>query len=115
MTDRKVYIANAFSIQMLDFDGDNVDYDVKIFPMSIGAVRHIWEDKIDVISAIGHADTAAVVTDILGHYIEAQRINVTLHKGDQLVVAQLIGGRLPEGALHLPDNYRIKFFGVIVK
>lgn len=55
-------------------------------------------------SAIGHADTAAV----LGYPMN--RINVSLSKGDTAYVAQLVGGRLPEGATTLPDGFSFKFW-----
>jgi hypothetical protein len=60
------------------------------------------------ISAVGHEDTARV----LG--VECNRFNVTLKKGDTAFVAQLQGGRLPEGATTLPENFSFKFFKVEV-
>ena len=59
-------------------------------------------------SAIGHADTAA----ILG--VPMNRINVKLSKGDVAYVAQLQGGRLPEGSTKLPDGFSFKFIKVTV-
>ena len=47
-------------------------------------------------SVIGHKDTA----NVLG--VKMNRINVTLRKGAVAYVAQLQGGRLPEGATTLP-------------
>jgi hypothetical protein len=59
-------------------------------------------------SAIGHADTAK----ILG--VECNRINVTLNSGDVAYVAQLQGGRLPEGATTLPEGFSFKYMKVAV-
>lgn len=59
-------------------------------------------------SAVGHADTAAV----LG--VECNRVNVSLKPGDIAYVAQLQGGRLPEGATTLPDGFSFKFIKVEV-
>ena len=59
-------------------------------------------------SAIGHADTAKV----LG--VEPNRINVHLSTGDIAYIAQLQGGRLPEGSTTLPDGFKFKFIKVIV-
>lgn len=59
-------------------------------------------------SAIGHADTAAV----LG--VAMNRINVSLKKGDVAYVAQLQGGRLPEGTTTLPDGFSFKFWRLTV-
>lgn len=94
------YIANAFSLQMLQGDA------------TIN-VRQISADEFtiataDAISAVGHPDTAAV----LG--VQCARINVALHQGDQLYVAQLTGGRLPEGATTLPEGFSFKYIRVDV-
>ena len=60
-------------------------------------------------SAIGHADTAAV----LG--VPMNRINVKLNSGDVAFVAQLVGGRLPEGSTSLPEGFKFKFIKVTVE
>ena len=59
-------------------------------------------------SAIGHQDTA----NVLG--VEMNRVNVTLRKGDTAYVAQLQGGRLPEGSTTLPEGFSFKFVKVEV-
>jgi len=59
-------------------------------------------------SAVGHADTAAV----LG--VDCNRTNVSLDYRDTIVVAQLQGGRLPEGATTLPEGFTFKYFTVEV-
>ena len=46
----------------------------------------------DAISCIGHPDTAAVVSGILGRKIPVQRISVHLTHGDALYVAQSVAG-----------------------
>lgn len=61
-----------------------------------------------LVSAVGHPDTAAV----LG--VQPNRINVSLNKGDVAYVAQLVGGRLPEGATTLPEGFKFKYFKVTV-
>ena len=91
-----MYIANAFSLQM-----------IKDFPVQL-KVTEIPELPEGLESAIGHADTAHV----LG--VEPNRINVTLERGDSIVVAQLQGGRLPEGSTTLPEGFSFKFLKVEV-
>ena len=108
----RVFIAAAFSLQMLDLDAG---HSIKTWPMTIGSVREFWRDRVPVVSAIGHADTARVVSDLLGFEVPAQRISVALEPGDVLVVAQLIGGRLPEGATTLPEGFKLRFVGVKVE
>jgi len=60
-------------------------------------------------SAIGHADTAAVVGSLLGLEVVMNRINVSLTAETELYVAQVVGGRLPEGCTTLPEGVAIKF------
>jgi hypothetical protein len=95
-----MFICNAFSLQMVDF------------PTTI-SVEEISKDDFDtlkptLVSAIGHADTAKV----LG--FEPNRVNVHIDKGESIIVAQLQGGRLPEGSTTLPEGFSFKFLKVTV-
>ena len=93
---KKIFLANAFSIQMLPEDGASVDFEVvETLPNGL-------------VSAVGHADTARV----LG--VECARVSIKLEHGDVLYVAQLMGGRLPEGTTTLPEGFHFKFFRVKV-
>ena len=98
------YIANAFSLQMLPAM-DMIASIVQVNPDEVPA---------DVVSAIGHADTAAVVSNIIGREIPMNRVSVSLEPGDVLYVAQLQGGRLPEGATTLPEGFSLRFLMVKV-
>lgn len=89
------YLLNAFSLQMVDVPCSVYFEEVDALPDGL-------------VSAIGHTDTAKV----LG--VEPNRINVHLSKGDVAYVAQLQGGRLPEGATTLPDGFSFKFIKVTV-
>ena len=91
------FLANAFSLQML-----------KDFPCEIKVSEIAFEDvKLSTLtSAVGHQDTA----NVLG--VECNRINVSLEKGDTLFVAQLQGGRLPEGSTTLPEGFSFKLLKV---
>ena len=92
------YLANAFSLQMVQTDCN----------ISIRGVDPA-DVPADITSAIGHVDTAAVVSTILGREVPCNRANVSLEKGDVLFVAQVMGGRLPEGATTLPEGFRLEF------
>jgi len=59
-------------------------------------------------SAIGHADTARVLGST------PNRISVHLAKGETAYVAQLMGGRLPEGCTTLPEGFHFKYIKVEV-
>ena len=78
------------------------------------SVEEISEDdfnnvKHNAVSVVGHRDTAT----ILG--VEFNRESITLNKGDVLYVAQIIGGRLPEGATTLSDGFKFKFLKVAIQ
>lgn len=95
-----IYLGNAFSLQMVEF------------PATIN-VREVFPcDVPDAVSVIGHVDTAAVVSSILGREVPANRASIKLAQGDVLYVAQVMGGRLPEGATTIPAGMEIKFLMV---
>lgn len=67
----------------------------------------------DVIWAIGHKETAAIVGEQLtGKARDANRINVDIEPDDELYVAQVTGGRLPEGTTKLPAGAQLKWWKV---
>lgn len=85
------YLLNAFSLQM-----------VETFPCEV-KFTEVESLPEGLVSAIGHADTAAV----LG--VPMNRVSVKLSKGDTAYIAQLVGGRLPEGSTTLPEGFSFKF------
>ena len=100
----KVYIGNAFSLQMV---ADNaIIAKVEVSPEEI---------PTEAVSIIGHADTAAVVGSILGRNVPCNRASVMLDDEDTLYVAQVVGGRLPEGTTTIPDGMEIKFYRITVR
>ena len=100
----KVYIGNAFSLQMV---ADNaIIAKVEVSPEEI---------PTEAVSIIGHADTAAVVGSILGRNVPCNRASVMLDDEDTLYVAQVVGGRLPEGATTIPDGMELKFYRITVR
>ena len=104
------YISNAFSLQMLG----NLPSSIHVQALSADEVAtEINGDPW--ISAVGHPDTAAIITSMLAIEVPQNRINVTLHKGDRLYVAQVTGGRLPEGATGLPPGVRIEWRRVLIE
>lgn len=116
MDETHAYIANAFSIQMLDNAVTNSTLKehslfVHIRKMSDADVRQV-HDGWGIQSAIGHKDTAAILTQLLGFPVEFNRQNIHIGQGDMLIVAQVTGGRLPEGATTLPEGMAFEFFFV---
>ncbi|MFW6030102.1 MAG: STIV orfB116 family protein [Halanaerobiales bacterium] len=128
------YIGNAFSLQMLQVDSmTNLSVTPVLEPSDILSDAYMCGECMATglssgdtfcpscggeyivprfTSAIGHQDTANVVSSILGITIPCNRINISLNQGDVLIVAQVVGGRLPEGAITLPDGFRLQFFRV---
>lgn len=92
-----MFLCNAFSLQMLE-----------CFPASI-SVQEVAELPEGLTSAIGHQDTA----NVLG--VPMNRVNVRLSKGDTVYVAQLVGGRLPEGSTTLPEGFSFKFLKIDIQ
>lgn len=100
----KVFIGNAFSLQMV---ADNaIIAKVEVSPEEV---------PTEAVSIIGHADTAAVVGSILGRDVPCNRASVMLSDEDVLYVAQVVGGRLPEGATTIPDGMELKFYRITVR
>ena len=96
-------LTNAFSLTMLPIEAMNFVRVKKINPNDVPA---------DVESAIGHQDTAKVVSDILGFEVKPNRVSIKLNENDLLYVAQYTGPRLPEGATTLPEGAILEFFEV---
>ena len=94
-----MYISNAFSLSMVAPNAT-----IKVSPLNVEEVA-----VLPLVSAIGHADTAKVVSGLLGIDLPANRANISLNPGEKMVVAQYIGSRLPEGATQLPEGARIEF------
>lgn len=92
-----MYLINSFSLQMLTAFPSNVKFEEV--------------DKLPdgLVSAIGHQDTA----NVLG--VQMNRVNITLSKGDVAYIAQLQGGRLPEGSTTLPEGFTFKYIKVTIE
>jgi len=92
---KTTFLLNAFSLQMISGNCTIKVTEVDSLPDGLT-------------SAIGHQDTA----NVLG--VEMNRVNVKLNVGDTAYVAQLQGGRLPEGSTTLPQGFSFKFYKVSV-
>jgi hypothetical protein len=135
-----IYLSNAFSLQMSGnlvcetmpislFDAQNAlgiefpgyrgahDYGVTEYsPPKLGE-EGLKDDNVrklpdGIISCVGHADVASVMSKILTVRVPFNRISVSLKEGDTLIVGQYVGPRLPEGATRLPEGAVIKWYVV---
>lgn len=104
---QNILLGNAFSLQMLNLKENNT---VSITPMEFSDVKEMLAQGFT--SCIGHLDTANVVSSLIGVEVPANRINVSLEGKSTLIVAQVTGGRLPEGATTLPEGFELTFVKV---
>ena len=104
-----MYLTNAFSLNMIA-DGE--------FPCAAHFEELPVAEAIDLArtgeSAVGHPDTAAVFSDVLGSEVKVNRVTIALNKGDLILVGQYRGPRLSEGAKTLPEGATIGWYLVVV-
>lgn len=126
----KIFICNAFSLSMLDGEvqarrpGDAV-YGSPRIPRLCGgdgstSAAFRWLEaaaddfNAEIVSAVGHADTAALFSALLGREITVNRVSVKLPGGPDsgvfALIGQLQGPRLPEGATTLPEGATIAWW-----
>jgi len=113
MARSQLYLANAFSINMLPREHRIYEF-LFISPFEAAALLYVLRDRVTNI--IGHADTASLVEQVLRAEVgrlelpEPQRLTVQLAIADNVLVAQYTGPRLPEGATQLPEGARLEFW-----
>lgn len=93
------YITNSFSCQMIR----DPNCLVAIHELDLHEFQRLSDG---VLSVVGHKDLA----NIIG--VKYNRESIILNKGDTLYVAQVTGGRLPEGTTSLPIDVELKFYCV---
>jgi hypothetical protein len=103
-------VLNAFALSMLEK-----------FPASVKVEQLEFESAVqfaketELVSFIGHKDTAAIVGKLLGVELPMRRETITVSKGETVLVSQYVGPRLPEGTTELPAGAEIKFLLVTVE
>ncbi|MEN2981653.1 MAG: DUF1874 domain-containing protein [Thermus sp.] len=101
-----IYLVNAFSLNMLP--PSLIEGSIRFRMLSLEEARSLLANGF--VSGIGHADTAQLLTQLLGLSVQENRANITLTPGATLVVAQYRGPRLPEGTTVLPQGAQILFY-----
>jgi hypothetical protein len=107
------YIGNAFSLGMLaSFDRAILNVE----ELTLDRARDwVWGElsptpsSRSYTSCVGHADTAALFSNLLVVPVPMNRCNVVLEPGDTILVGQYNGPRLPEGATSLPEGASIRW------
>lgn len=116
------YFVNAISLNMVSATAATLTMKELSVEEAAGyllAPAECWGDlghrsiSPTVVQAVGHADTAALFAkelDLDG--IKPSRATVSLKEGDQLIVGQYSGPRLPEGATELPEGAAVRWLMV---
>ena len=103
----QLVIANAFSLNMIDLDVGVTD--LQICPTSKEFILQEIEAGGGFESIVGHADTAAVFSSILGLHVPCNRATFVMDESTTLFVGQYKGPRLPEGTTSLPEGARVEW------
>jgi hypothetical protein len=99
------YLNNAFSMGMLE----TVIEQTLVLQITEVTIETAKEMAGKAISTVGHIDTATIFSQILGFPVPMNRVTTKLVAGDEMIVGQYIGPRLPEGASVLPEGAVIKW------
>jgi len=102
------WLVNAFSLGMLPAERR---WSLTVEPVTT-AVAALF--AADAESAVGHATTAALYSELLGVQVACSRVAITLAQGDIALVGQYDGPRLAEGATSLPEGARLRWLLVRV-
>ena len=114
MSKTKTIISNAFSLNMISTPMLSC---VKMTPLDFTGKEFVEPNgktitTENLYSVVGHEDTAATLSVLLGTSIGFNRESIVLDFDTQLIVAQFKGTRLPEGATSLPEGATIEFVKV---
>jgi hypothetical protein len=107
------YVCNVFTIAMAPAGGHIEYQQLSAFQARDMLMRMYggWKRKEEVIQAVGHEQTVALANASLGcDAVSFARISVQLKHGDQLIVCQYVGPRLPEGVTVLPEGAEIRWY-----
>ncbi|MBT6254090.1 DUF1874 domain-containing protein [Candidatus Uhrbacteria bacterium] len=102
-------IANAFSLGMLM----SLTSTIKVVEITLEQARELASAGLE--SIVGHANTADVFSEQLQVPVPMNRCSVSLDKGNQLLVGQYKGPRLPEGTTSLPEGSSISWCTLTVE
>jgi len=90
---------------------ETADVALRIREAKIDEIKNLLKDKKDFTSAVGHASTASLLSQLLKIQVPMNRISIKLKESDLLIVFQLMM-RLDEGriltedeVLHIPFKF----------
>ena len=96
----KRYVASAFSANMLA----RSSISAKFTEIKRKRAREELDGRTSI---VGHASTATLLSRELGADVAYNRADVTLDRGDTVLLGQYTGPRLPEGTTELPDGAKV--------
>ena len=105
------FITSSFSLNMLAVMTANI----RAIEISEAAAASLMAESGGIPSAVGHSDTAAVMSAALGAPVPMARVTVTLNAGDRILVGQYSGPRLLEGATTLPEGATLRWVIVTIE
>ena len=100
MGEKKIYLCNAFSLNMLENVSE--DFDLSVSRRSDEEIKKyidtlIKEHGYELVSAIGHPATAKLVSEILERPVAPNRVEVKTDLADDVIVVFQLKKRLPYG------------------
>jgi len=95
-----LYVANAFSLQMLD----SFPATVEVEEVSLDEARALLTSN-EFVSAVGHGGTAEVLSALLGVDVPENRVSIRVGDEDAVLVFQLLT-RLEEGRVLSGEELR---------
>ena len=105
--DPNLYITNAFSVNMVPLTQAEEWASVYIKRIDVELARAIITGRKNagwnIVSAVGHAGTAQIMTQLLSFEVPVNRIAIKLNEGDEAIVFQVLE-RLPEGKVLSKDE-----------
>jgi len=108
-----IFVSNAFSLQMLH----TLPSERVLLEIADSSVFEVKTElsKVEFMSVFGHEDIARMAGKSIGWEFQANRISVSVSRGDTLFIYQIQGGRLPEGCKILPDGISAKWLRIDIK
>lgn len=104
-------VVNAFSPSMLPSSKEGAVVSAHFHHLSQDEARAFLADR-EFQSAVGHADTAGLFSQLLGKPVAENRVNVSLSAEGPLLLGSYAGPRLPPGATELPEGAKITWYVV---
>jgi len=102
----KRYVCNVFTLGMCNVSRGTIRWE----EVSVERARELARDALP---AIGHDQTAKLASESLAFPVPFNRVSVKLEHGDELLVYQYVGPRLPEGVITLPEGAEIHWIHVV--